>query len=113
MISLAKKREIVYTESDCGTFLDGCHGWNNTARAVRLAMADGFRVSAKELADLERYETDSGNDDNETVGGQGGLCDRATDFLGEVTAPGLVWVWDMGELTLMSETDADEFGHFG
>ena len=106
------KREIVYTESDCGTIFDGAHGWMNTARAVRLAMAHGFTIDADELAALERYETDSGNDDHETVGGQGGLCDRATDFLGEITVPGLEWVWDDG-LTLMTETDADEFGHHG
>ena len=107
------KREIVYTESDCGTHLDGTHGWQNAARVVRKAMGYGFTVDADELADLERYETDSGNDDHETVGGQGGLSDRATDFLGEITAPGLEWVWDAGELSLMTETDADEFGHHG
>lgn len=105
-------REIVYTESDCGTIFDGCHGWQNTARAVRLAMGHGFVIDTEELADLEQYETDSGNDDNETVGGQGGLCDRATEYLESITAPGLEWVWDDG-LTLMTETDADEFGHHG
>lgn len=107
------KREIVFTESDCGTHLDGTHGWHNTARVVRKAMGYGFKIDAKELAALETYENESGEDDNEIVSGQGGLSDRATEYLGEITAPGLEWVWDMGELSLMTETDADEFGHHG
>lgn len=113
MISLEKLRDIVYTESDCGTHLDGCHGWANSARVVRKAMVHGFKLTPGELAGLEQFENGEQNDATDVVNEQGGLADRATEFLGEITTAGLVWVWDMGELTLMSETDADEFGHFG
>ena len=105
--------DIVYTESDCGTHLDGSQGWHNTARVVRKAMTHGFEITADELASLEAYESGEQNDDTDIVGEQGGLSDRATEYLGEITAPGLEWVWDMGELSLMTETQADEFGHHG
>lgn len=113
MVNLSETREIVYTEGDCGTHLDGAHGWTNSARVVRKAAAHGFELTSEELSGLEQFENGEQNDATDIVNDQGGLADRATDFLSEVTAPGLVWVWDMGELSLMSETDADEFGHFG
>lgn len=93
---------IHFTDLNTGTIFDGCHGWRNTSRAIRLAMIYRMTLDTEEITAVEAYESgDADDEQHEMVVGQGELCDRATDHLREITASGLEWVWDMGELSLI------------
>lgn len=98
----------VITPAMAGTWLDGCHGWHNTYRVVDRAVAYGFVVPEEYAADLEAYRSDTYEHDahainvNEAVNGQGGLADQATEFLDEHAPDGYVFVWDAGELSMVT-----------
>lgn len=103
-----------------GTWLSGHMGWHNGYRVVMRAEKYGFTVPEEYATDwrefLRTWRSENGPDRDwwDTVhGDDGAILDRATEFL-ELRAPeGHTFVWDAGELSLMSEADADEFGHFG
>lgn len=98
--------EIRFTSKDIGTHLDGAHGWHNNYAVVDLAMEHGMELDAEERADLEAYRKDQGHGSHNPDGvpgallNQGGLVDKATNFLESVTEDGLSWEWDAGELSL-------------
>lgn len=104
---------------ESGTWLDGHHGWNNTWRVVEeIAVRHGFKLDDDDRAALEWYKQTSGgsgslSDDEltmaEAVEGQGGLCDRATDYLEGLLPDGWTLLWDTGELSLVREYEACSF----
>lgn len=106
----------IYTEP--GVYLDGNQGWHNHYRAVDLAVNAGMALSDEDRANLEAYRKDDGYlmdsaDAPGAITDQGGLVDRATEYLETVTAPGLVWEWDAGELSLSRLQHEWEYGEPG
>jgi hypothetical protein len=122
-----------FTADDAGCYLDGCMGWHNTWRAVNLARDLGWKpsyegASKKSLALYRRqvtravkfyaagdtdatlnskYETLTYDQVAEWITGQGGLCDEATDYLNTLVPEGYVFNWDMGELSLIPESEME------
>jgi hypothetical protein len=99
-----------------GTWLDGWHGWHNVYRVVDRAVEYGFTVpdDAREALEWFRKGDHTATDDAsydmyEAVAGQRGLCDMATEFLSARAPEGYVFVWDAGELSLMTVEDAENF----
>lgn len=108
------------TPDMAGCWLEGWHGWTNGYRVVDLAETYGFPVPEDSRAALEWFRKDDHTAATEeqwrmyeTVSGQGGLADMATDFLQMRAPEGYVFEWDAGELSLMTEADAEEFGFWG
>lgn len=101
---------MTFTAADQGCYLDGHFGWHNTYRVVQLAQSFGFVVDdADDVHALEAYEDGSADDAQwEAVAGQGGLADKATDFLNGLTEEGLAWIWDCGELCLLAVDEDGE-----
>lgn len=99
---------------ESGMWLDGCFGWHNLYRVVQIAEHHGFSVPEECRATYEEYKEarHRPDDDDDVMGGHGGLADQATDFLNslmpEISDSGTSWVldWDMGEL-LLFQMDAD------
>lgn len=97
-----------------GMWLDGRFGWHNLYRVVQIAEHHGFSVpeECREMYEEFKRADHWPDDDNDVMGGHGGLADQATDFLNslmpETGDSGTSWVldWDMGEL-LLFQVDAD------
>ena len=104
-----------------GTWLEGTHGWTNTYRIVEIAQTHGFTLDDDDLAALKWYKSTSGGCGEgtdaeesmaEAVMGQGGLSDKATDYMEEMLPGGWTLLWDAGELSLIRDYAACAF-HFG
>lgn len=90
-----------------GRWLDGHQGWRNNYRVVDVATEYGFVIPEEYRDALDRYRNGSESEGiHEAICGQGELSDMATDYLNENAPDGYVFVWDMGELSLMTESDA-------
>lgn len=98
-------------ESEAGCWLDGNQGWNNTWRVIERAENYGFKVSDEDRALIEKYKETSGTDEDahEVISGQGELSDKATEWLEELAPNGFTFVWDAGELSLMTDEEAELF----
>lgn len=109
------------TPDMAGTWLDGTMGWHNAYRVIDRAQSYGFQIPPGYGEALRRYREDdydglTDDERSDTSGAiidQGGLSDQATDFLEEHAPEGYTFVWDAGELSLMTVEDADTFGYFG
>jgi len=93
------------TPEEVGTWLDGAQGWYNTYRVIDLAMEYGFSLTLAETEAVAIYAkgdplSDPNGEAADIVSGQGGLSDRATDFLQSLCPAGLIFEWDAGELSL-------------
>ena len=99
-------------ESDAGCWLDGNQGWHNPYRAIYRAQQWGFTVTADDEEVIELYKRWHGGDMSaeeqkatdwaiEAVSGQGGLCDKATEYLDSIAPEGFAFHWDAGELSLL------------
>ena len=98
------------TAAMTGTWLSGGMGWHNSYRVVDAAEGYGFVVPdeyREALADYRENGHGASEDNWEAVCGHGELADMATDHLNSVTQEGYVFVWDMGEFSLVSEADAE------
>lgn len=97
-------KPVVFTDESAGTYLSGAMGWHNHFRVCELARNMTHWVLPTGDHDiLDAYRADTDDPDGSIADGmlgQGGLVDEATKRLQDHTAPGLVWVWDMGELSL-------------
>ncbi|MFF8629707.1 hypothetical protein [Streptomyces werraensis] len=113
MITLSKKPWAKIPCWESGVWLDGRFGWHNAYRVVLKAKEWGFEVPAEDQWVMDEY---CQNGDSllweeteemaETVNGQGGLADQATEFLQYHAPDGYQFIWDMGELTLMTDLEA-------
>lgn len=92
-----------------GTWFDGQYGWTNSYRIIDLAVGHGFPMNDDDRAVLEWYrnsgDSDAGASDEElnmleAATGQGGLSDKATDFMQDLLPEGWVLRWEDG-LTLL------------
>lgn len=94
-----------------GTWLDGTYGWTNSYRIIDMAVAHGMSLDAEDAAAVDRYResgsSDAGASDDELdmleiVTGQGGLSDKATDYMQDQLPEGWMLRWDAGELSLIT-----------
>lgn len=109
--------EPIFTAADAGCYLDGHFGWHNIYRVIELAQTHGFALSEVDqgLVDaygeqVESYTPDDTTDPYDECGIAEAvyeISNEATDYLGSITAAGLYWEWDMGELCLV-ESDEEE-----
>lgn len=110
-------REI--TPDMAGTWLDSWHDWHNSYRVIDHAVEFGFQVPGEYYTALQEYRKDGGadmsDDDYESITGQGGLSDMATEFLNNRAPQGYSFEWNMGELGLWKDTDPENpyFDHEG
>jgi hypothetical protein len=98
------------TADMAGCWLDGAHGWHNAYRVVDRAEGYGFTVPREYEDSLSLYRQDgpaAREEVQEAMNGHGGLSDQATEYLNERAPEGYVFVWDAGELSLMTEADAE------
>lgn len=94
---------------EAGCWLDGAQGWHNNYRVVRRAVEYGMELPPEDHALLDRYE-DAHETNDEAAGAiidQGGLADRATEYLNQHAPDGYVFVWEANELSLIPKDDAD------
>ncbi|MFC8428570.1 hypothetical protein [Streptomyces sp. NPDC057253] len=104
------------TPAMAGTWLDGHMGWHNAYRVVLRAEEYGFVVPEDYRDAMDAYR-ESGSSFSfaekeehwDAINGQGELSDQATEYLQEHAPEGFSFVWDMGELILMSYADAELF----
>lgn len=108
------------TADDAGTWLMGSMGWHNGYRVVQRALSYGWTVPEAWQANWDAFVDAEGDGHgvdhdawDDVHGDDGEIVDRATDFLDLRAPEGHTFVWDAGELSLMTRADAEEFGHFG
>lgn len=93
---------------EAGMWLDGRFGWHNLYGVVQIAEGYGSSVpeECREMCEEFKGADHQPDDDNDVMGGHGGLADQATEFLNsllpEADDSGTFWSfeWDMGEFSL-------------
>lgn len=99
-ITLANGNEV-----EPGCWFDGAHGWTNSYRVVDLAVHHGMELEPEDAAVVEWYRNSGESDVDasdaeleklEAMTGQGGLTDKATDYLLEQLPDGWTLRWDDG-----------------
>lgn len=95
-----RKKYYEYTESDIGSHIDGALGHGHAMQRMADLLGDVDSLRAQNL--LAEY--DDGELDEE---GEGEWLDDATEALQEVTAPGLTWEWDAGDLVLTMDVEVE------
>lgn len=101
------------TEVEAGCWFEGAHGWTNSYRIVDLAVHHGMELDAEDAAVVEWYRENGGSGDGsdgeldkqEAMTGQGGITDKATEYLDEQLPTGWVLRWDAGEVTVLRDWD--------
>lgn len=91
------EHDVVFDEGDAGVYIDGARGIDHAMRVMRYLLRDV--VDAREV----RKATDLLQEDVEDDFQQEWL-DDATEVLQSVTASGLVWWWEVGDLILLPES---------
>jgi hypothetical protein len=102
--------QMMITANMAGCWLDGNQGWHNNHRIVALAMGWGWKGPENWEGwqdEVERYAVSGGNDEDESVIGQGGLADQAFKFLDGITES-CHFERDMGELSLLRCQDLED-----
>lgn len=97
-----------------GCWLEGHHGWHNTYEVIGLAQKRGFQLDAEDEAYIQKWKrwrggdmshlesvTFEDEDGSDWMDGQGGLVEKATEYLDSLAPDGFAFNWDMGELSLL------------
>jgi hypothetical protein len=110
-----------FSPDSAGVWLDGSLGWHNSYRVVDIAEAYGFELTTEEEYARLLYRSDDPelrmvlpNGDVLTYEDASGyfmdpdcLVDRATAFLQDMAPDGYYFAWDMGELSLVPESEME------
>ena len=86
-----------YTENDIGCWIDGAFGLDHAA-SVLAEMLPYSLLHPAEKKCINRLRANLISDDHWEF-------DFATELLDTFTAPGLIWVWEAGDLILVTEDD--------
>lgn len=95
---------FTFTASDMGCWVDGAFGMDHAIRKLRDLVT---RIDKSHKL-LEEYHAEIvGNSLKQwiTDGYAGEWLDDATEVLQDHTSPGLVWIWEAGDLILMDESE--------
>lgn len=99
------------TPDKAGCWLEGSQGWTNHYRVVYLAQSYGFKIDKSDEKEVDRYRADHGmSESGEAITGQGGLVDKATEYLESLAPVGFHFEWDMGELSLLPCSEIEGHG---
>ena len=100
-------------------WLGGWHGWTNSYGVVDIAVSHGMRLDADD-ADIVEWYRASGESDMDTsdatlnkleaMNGQGGISDKATDYLMEQLPDNWTLRWDDGLTCLPVWVDCEADG---
>lgn len=103
-----------YYKSDVGCWIDGAFGIQHAAEKLSSMLSFARQGESETpsqaqerwllVEDLDAFS--SGNTDDEFIEE---TFDDATEFLQGVTADGLVWIWEAGDLILTTESQANNF----
>lgn len=97
-------------EVEPGCWLDGALGWHNSYRIVDTAVHHGMELDAEEKAIVDAYrksgesdmdDSDEALNDLEAMAGQGGITDKAIDYIGEQLPDGWVLRVEMCEYVVL------------
>lgn len=97
---------------ETGCWLDGAAGWTNSYRIVDTAVHHGMELDAEDTAVVDWYREGGDSDTDasdetlnklEAMTGQGGITDKAIEYLGEQLPEGWVLNVDMGEYIVMRD----------
>lgn len=100
-----------------GCWLDGHMGYHNAYRVVLRAEEYGFKVPEEYASGMDKYREHGSqigfeelltDEEHEAINGQGGLSEKATEWLEELAPDGHTFLWDAGELTLLTEKEAEQ-----
>ena len=86
----------MFTNSDCGCYVDGCRGYYGSLRKFGQIMADHGYPDMKDAIDFEI----DGSQNNELLDE---IADDCLTLLQEQTEEGLCWTWQAGDLLLVAE----------
>ena len=98
-------------EVEAGCWLSGTQGWTNSYRVIDIADFHGFGMDVEDRAVVDWYRSTGDSDTDasdatldklEAVTGQGGISDKATEYLEELLPAGWTLRWDDG-LTLLPD----------
>lgn len=107
MITLENGNQV-----ETGCWLDGAAGWTNSYRIVDTAVHHGMELDAGDAAVVEWYREGGDSDTDasdetlnrlEAMTGQGGITDKAIEYIGEQLPDGWVLHVDMGEYIVMRD----------
>lgn len=98
-----------FTEMHLGCWIDGALGEDHAVRKMHDILVFDVDPAPDDehmndiIAELSEWDPDNSCMVEHTAD----LLYDATELLQSVTAPDLVWVWDAGDLILMSTVDAE------
>jgi len=106
MATKRRKKTYWYTEADLGSWVDGAFGSEHAVQKMEEMLdelgtqyADNLVKELEEIADLDLEEASDAYDE---------WLEDATTALQEETEPGLVWLWDAGDLILTTDDEAGD-----
>jgi len=93
-----KTTKYVFTKAEIGCWIDGAFGMDHAADKLMAMLANCPQTESIETlideldpTSVVRYE----------------VLDDATDALWAFTEPGLVWIWEAGDLILTTKDETD------
>jgi hypothetical protein len=93
------KKQIIFTGEDVGCYADGCNGQAH----IRTTLADYIEQIMPEGSDPELLNSLRSDDYPDDFSDE----EDAIDILQSVTADGLCWVMESGDLLLVAEDQLD------
>ena len=104
--------------NNAGCWLDGHMGWHNHYRVIDVAFGWGWKpadeADVRVISHAYEYQRETvtlaSGEVIDTAGAmldQGGLVDSATEYLESIAPEGYTFEWDMGELSLIHETETE------
>lgn len=104
----ATDTDKAFNYTHVGCYLDGAMGWHNTYRVIDMAAEHGMTLDELDREAIGEYEFRRDICDATVFDIVSELADKATDYLQSITEPGLIWLWDMGELCLVEDDGNDD-----
>lgn len=98
------RNPVIFDESDTGTYIDGAYGESHAISKMRDLLGTVIHAGVPEEVAAHRLEAEDVQEGDEFVNE---WFDEATEVLQSVTAPGLVWDWEAGDLVLLEESELE------
>ena len=109
----------IFTDSDIGCWIDGAFGIDHAARKLSIMLISNMPINSgtntsqfpsTSLAECYQRLSDSAMASENlyfSLSDDHSEFKEATDYLQSVTADGLVWLWEAGDLILTTEDQLD------
>lgn len=96
----ARRQYYEFTDDDIGSHIDGAFGHDHAMARMADMLGDVASQRAQNL--LDEYDDGELDDEDEDE-----WLNDATEALQEVTAPGLTWEWEAGDLALTQDASLE------